>query len=137
MIKDSDGKLQEEIENGQVDFTSAESSAYYKVFQALKKRPQINLSNQFEDVIIQRIIRLRERKATRMDFIWLGFGLLCFVTAAIFAMVITGFKFNPGIFTFFNHYYGLIGFGAIFILFLHWLDHKIIHKKSGHTEVSY
>lgn len=117
-MKSQDEIIQELVEQGNHDGKDAESMAYQIVFNALRKEPTFSLSARFADSVVQQFGQLKEVKATRRDFIWLGTGLFVFLVATIITIELTNFKFGYGAFSFLGDYRGLLLFGAILILCL-------------------
>jgi hypothetical protein len=118
-------ELQNKIEQGLIGDTSIESEAYQHVFKSLKKEPTFHVSISFAD----RVVSMLDKKEERRDYWWMAVGIFLSVIALIVSLVITKTQWTSGVFTFFNGYKGLVGFGVAFILLLHWVDKKIIKKQ--------
>ncbi len=123
-----DDKLQESIERNLNKDSGIESLAYRKVFDALNKEPDVKLSPLFSDKIINQILEAKSRHAYRLDLIWLSLGLAIFIATSIVIVIITGFKFDSGAFTFLSNYGSLLLFGFGFVLFLLWVEKQILPR---------
>jgi hypothetical protein len=82
----------------------------------------------FADKVVQKI---EAKKESSTDFLWFGVGIFMFALAAIVAIVLTDFKVSLSTFKFISGYPGLFFFGVGFILFIQWLDKKLVHPKSS------
>jgi hypothetical protein len=118
-----DEELQNEIEKAGSAGDGLDAQSYKRVFNALKKEPEFQLSGNFADKVIARI---EVKKESSGDFFWIASGIVAFVVTAIVSVVLTDFKFTFGAFKFITGYPGLIVFGIAFILGLHWLDKKLV-----------
>lgn len=130
-------QLQHLAEKGIVDPASQDSIAYYHVFKAIRQEPAYELPSNFSEKVILRIRQIQESRSLKRDLLWLTIGLSSFVLAAIVSIAITDFKFNSGVFTFFNKYGSLVLFGIAFAIFLQWIDRKMVQVKSGKSEFSF
>ncbi len=133
-MKKSDIELQELAQKGKLEIIGLDSKVYVQVFRALSQKPSFKLSVHFADRLISRIIEAQTRRSARRDFLYLTGGLFSLVLAAIIVILITGFRPGSGAFAFIHRYNGLIIFGAVFIIFLQWVDKKILHGKSQHEK---
>lgn len=118
-------ELQHQVERGSVIHDSEDTLAYKRVFDSLRKEPDFHVSISFAD----RIAALLEKKEERKDYWWLAAGIFLSVIALIVVLAITKVNWTIGAFTFISKYYGLVGFGIVFILLLQWVDKKIIKKR--------
>jgi hypothetical protein len=100
--------------------------AFSKVDRALKREPIFQLAPGFSDRVMARIDTSR---VSSSDLVWMGAGILAFIVATIVAIAFTNFKLNFGVLKFISGYPGLVAFGVLFILVLHWIDKKVIQKK--------
>jgi hypothetical protein len=123
-----DEELQNQIEMAGSSSERVDAYAYKKVFDALKQEPDFHLPLNFADKVVQKI---EARKESSYDFFWFGFGIFMFAVAAIVAIVVTNFKVSFGAFKFISGYPGLFIFGLGFILFIQWLDRKLIRPKTS------
>ena len=115
-------ELQNKIEAG-MPVQSDDGEAYQHVFTALKQEPAFYVSLPFADRIIARI----EKREEQRDFRWLAFGIFLSVVALIVVLVITN-AWTVGVFSFISGYPGLVVFGIAFILFLQWVDKRVLRK---------
>lgn len=128
MIEDEE--LQSNIERGLApNNTQGPERIYQVIFNALKKDPMSSLPVDFAEGVVKKIQAARDKKASRWDMVWLIFGGVSFIVAALVAAVITGFRPDPGVFTFFSNYSGLIIFGAILVVILQVLERQLISKQ--------
>lgn len=120
-----DEELQHKIEGNQIVEDTPDARAYQKVFDALGKEPYYLPAN-FADRVLKRL----EAGSSSLvrDYFWLGLGLISFLIATVITIVITHFKLDFGVLHFLSSYYGLFIFGLAFVLFLQWLDKKVIQK---------
>ena len=123
----SDEILQNQIEIGN-SASGVDADAYKIVFNSLKKEPQCNLSTDFA-------VKVSSLATPKKSFDWDKFILIAagfgFVAALAYALILVKPTFSPGAFTFVSGYPGLIVFAIVFILFLNWLDKKLI--KPSHS----
>jgi hypothetical protein len=117
-----DEELQNKIEAG-IPVQSDDGEAYRHVFTALKQEPAFHVSLPFADRILAKI----EKREEQRDFRWLAFGIFLSVVALIVVLVITN-AWTVGVFSFISGYPGLVVFGIAFILFLQWVDKRVLRK---------
>ena len=117
-------ELQNQLEHDLNADASEDARAYKRVFDVLKKEPDFHVSLPFAD----RIITLIEKREEKRDYWWMGTGIFLSLIAMIVALALTQANWSAGVFTFFSGYPGLVAFGIAFILFLQWIDKKIIRK---------
>ena len=121
-------ELQNSVEKG-FRGQSLDDRAYRTVFDVLQKQPDYKLPSNFADKVIVKI-DLATQGSTAQEMTWLYLGLASFVFAAGIAMVMTNFKINFGALKFISGYPGLLLFGTLFILCLHWIDKKFIRHSA-------
>lgn len=121
-------ELQNQIERTGLPVDDIDAYAYKRVFETLKQEPDFHLPINFADKVIQKI---EARKESSSDFLWFGIGIFMFAIAAIVAIVLTDFKVSFGAFKFISGYPGLFIFGLCFILFIQWLDKKLVRPKTS------
>jgi len=127
-MNNKDEELQKQFDEGNFLANTVDAQAYQKVFVALKREPEYTLPVYFADRLVTLIESKEKAKEVSRDNFWLGLGLFSFVITLIVAFALTDFKPSFGAFRFFAGYPGLVFFGIAFILFLNWLDKKIIRK---------
>lgn len=121
-------ELQKKIEmNPSVDSDDIDAKSYQLVFRALKKEPSAELSRNFEERIIQLVLEKRRREARRDSF-GFGFGIFMMLITLIVAIAFTGFSLELGFLKAMSDYKGLVVFGIAFVIFLNWLDKKLIRR---------
>jgi hypothetical protein len=123
----SDEELQRAIENKNIPDNSPDARAYQKVFDALAKEPY-QLPGNFADNVISRL----EVKKTSLfrDYFWLALGLLPFIIATVITIVLTGFTIDFSAYRFISGYAGFFFFGAAFILFIQYLDRRLVGRRA-------
>lgn len=102
--------------------------AYQEVFLRLKLEPEVPLSGNFANNIVDKVIEKRRRAASR-DFFWFGVGIFFLLIAFVVALAMSAFTFNFGFLKDMSGYAGLFVFGVVFILILDRLDKKLIHDR--------
>jgi hypothetical protein len=121
-------KLQEKIEaNLWADDGNPNAQAYRQVFQALEKSPRYALPDAFADNVLQKVER-KEQQSLWTTYAWLAAGIVLLIGGSIAAVILTGFRFEAGFLRGMADYKGLLAFGVAFVLFLHWLDKRLIHR---------
>lgn len=120
----NDEEIQRRVQQG-VSLPGAEGKAYRRVFDALGKEPEFVLPPSFAEDVIRKIGATAERSH---DMAWMMAGIAgCFI-ALIVALVLTNFQLDLGVLSFVKTYKGILLFGALFVLALHWLDRRVIRK---------
>jgi hypothetical protein len=118
-----DEQLQKQIESGLTP-TTEDGRFYQQVFKALKQEPVFHVSLPFADRILSKL----EKRDEQRDFRWLAFGIFLSVVALVIVLALTN-AWTIGVFSFVSGYPGLVIFGVMFIVFLNWVDRKVIRKK--------
>ena len=118
-----DQELQELVEAGSSQ-GDHDSRLYQAVLKVLRTETDYLLPADFADRVMASV---KARYSSR-DMVWLMGGVFLFIVALIVALILTGFSFSLGVFTFLSGYPGLVVFGAAFILGLQWIDRKWIRK---------
>lgn len=118
-----DHELQELVEGGSYP-GDRDSRLYQTVFKALRTETDYTLPADFAD----RVIATVKARYSSRDMVWLIGGVFLFIVALVVAVIVTGFSFSLGVFTFLSGYPGLVVFGAAFVLALQWIDRKWIRK---------
>ncbi len=126
-METKDEELQKKILAGGAD-DSADGLAYRKVFHAISTEPNFNLPINFADTVIKQIEN-REAKSVAYDLRWLAVGIFVLLLGAVVGGVLSGFKPSFGAFKFWASYPGLFVFSLAFILFLQWLDKKLVNPR--------
>ena len=121
--------LQGKIDRGEIPSErDMDVQAYRKVFRALKKDPGYELSADFASRVARQI---QSEQPTRLsnDYFWFGAGLFFLAIAFLATVLFTGFKLDFGFLNVMSDYKGLAIFGIGFIVFLNWLDKRLIKQK--------
>ncbi len=121
-------ELQNSVEKG-FKGKDYDARAYHIVIDVVQKEPCYKLPSDFADKVMLRIERASQ-KSSSQDIAWLYVGLVFFVIAGGIVIAISNFKISFGAFKFISGYSGLLIFGGLFILTLHWIDKKFIHHTS-------
>ncbi len=106
---------------------SHDGLAYQKVFDALSHEPQFQLPHNFADQVIRRIEH-KQKESTKRDNLFLILGIGAFIIAGIVGSLMIGFKPDLGIFKFLSGYSGLMIFAIAFVIFIQWLDKRVVRK---------
>lgn len=123
--------LQNNIEHGVSGGDDLDSKAYGEVFRALKEDPGYVLPSRFAEGVVARIVAKQKREQSR-DYFWFFSGLFVLLVAAVATIVVTGFKLDFGFLKSMADYKGLAVFAVIFIVFLNWLDKRLVREKLMH-----
>lgn len=124
-----DEELQKKIEGGVTpDNEDLDTRAYQKVFRALKKDPGYEIPGQFAENVLHRVVS-KEKKGLFNDYFWFFAGILFVLISSIVTIMLTGFRLNFGFLTQMSDYKGLALFGIVFIIFINWLDKRLVRHK--------
>ncbi|MEX1239798.1 MAG: hypothetical protein WEB30_08775 [Cyclobacteriaceae bacterium] len=122
-------EMQEKLERGQKPAGDGlDVKAYQAVFQALKKDPRYDLRPDFAERVAGRVMR-RGKSGFSKDYMWFGAGIFFLIIALIGTILYTGFRFDLGFLKVMSDYKGLAVFGIAFVVFLNWLDKKLVKEK--------
>lgn len=125
-------ELQKNIEKGQVPAgEDLDVRAYQEVFRVLKKDPGCELSSGFAAKVVSKVNEKHDRSLSN-DYLWFFTGLLFVLVTSAITLTFTNFRLDFGFLTVMSDYSGLALFGITFILFLNWLDKRLV--KPGLTE---
>ncbi|MCE2895834.1 MAG: hypothetical protein LW721_15485 [Flammeovirgaceae bacterium] len=119
-----DEELQKKAEVNNPD-VSEDGMAYKKVFTALPIEPDFRLPVNFADNVVQQI-DAKEARTAAHEMYWLAAGLFLLLAGALVGALLIGFRPTFGGFRFFGSYPGLFAFGVLFLLFLHWVDKRLV-----------
>jgi hypothetical protein len=123
-------ELQKALENGRVPLQAEplDVKAYRQVFRALKKEPSYHLPDNFAHQVAAQINEQQQSRSL-FDDLWIALGLLFLAIAFVAAIIITGVTINFGFLNTLADYKGLVVFGAVLLVLLNWLDHKLLKSK--------
>src|SRR5688500_15140580 len=125
----NDEELQNELVNGRTpEADSMDIRAYKKVFRALEKSPGFALQPGFAEKTVARLVAQQQAKPSR-DYFWFGAGIFFLIASAIATVLFTGFTLNFGFLNVMADYKGLAIFGILFVVFLNWLDKRLVVRK--------
>lgn len=121
--------LQRDLEAGQIPKgDELDVKAYRQVFRSLEKDPGYELSGFFAERLVDRVTSRRESKDLIAYLAFAG-GILVLAIAALATMLFIGIRFDRfdlGFLSAMAEYKGLAIFGIVFILFLNWLDKRVV-----------
>ena len=121
--------MQEKLERGETPAGDGlDVKAYQAVFQALKKDPGYGLPSDFAARVAGRVMTARQAGFSK-DYLWFGTGIFVLVISLVGTILYTGFRFDFGFLNVMADYKGLAIFGIAFIVFLNWLDKKLVKEK--------
>ncbi|MGC1241148.1 MAG: hypothetical protein WA874_06160 [Chryseosolibacter sp.] len=126
-------ELQKAVENGRLAESSEDGKAYQAVFRALKKEPAYRLPAGFAERIVS-TVAARKADGTSKDYFWFGAGLFVLTIAFVGTILYTGFRLDFGFLKGMSNYKGLAVFGIAFIIFLNFLDKKLVKEKQFHQK---
>lgn len=122
-------ELQKKIENGQrPDGDDVNAKAYQEVFKALGKDPGYELPPQFASKVVERLAARKERDQSR-DYFWFFAGVVFLLVVAAGTIMYVGYQLDLGFLKGMAQYKGLAGFGIALIIFLNWLDKRLVREK--------
>ena len=122
-------ELQGKIERGETPTEKEmDVKAYQQIFHALKKDPGYELSADFASRIALQVQGRQQGKFSK-DYFWFGAGIFFLATAFLATVLFTGFKFDFGFLNVMSDYKGLALFGIAFVVFLNYLDKRLIKEK--------
>ncbi len=122
-------ELQNNIEKGRrQEGDDLNVKAYQAVFRALSKDPGYDLPPQFAAKVLARLEARKQRDQSR-DYFWFFTGLMFLLVAAIGTVIYLGYQLDFGFLKGMPQYRGLAGFAIAFIIFLNWLDKRLVKQK--------
>ena len=122
-------ELQKNIEKGQVPAgEDLDARAYQEVFRVLKKDPGYQLSPGFAAKVVSKLNEKHDRSFSK-DYLWFFTGLLFVLVTSAITLTLTNFRLDFGFLTVMSDYTGLALFGITFILFLNWLDKRLVKPR--------
>lgn len=126
-MNEMEEQLQDDIERGRAA-EGRDADAYRRVFHALGQEPEYELSADFAHKVMA---RAAEGHANRFsnDYLWFAAGILFLAVSFALTLRFIGFHLDFGFLTVMADYKGLAIFGVILILFLNWLDKKLVREK--------
>jgi hypothetical protein len=128
-MSNDEERIQKDIESGQTPGGDGlDVKAYQEVFRALAKEPLYQVSPNFAENVVARVVSKQQAKQSR-DYLWFGAGIFFLVVTAIATLMMVGFTPNFGFLTSMSDYKGLALFGIVFIALLNWLDKRLIRGK--------
>ena len=132
-MKTDDYELQKNIEaNIPVDQNDADAKAYQRVFKALTQTPEISLSPDFSDRIVQKIVATKTEKESLRDYWLIGFGafflLLAFVATVVISFAYLDFKPTAGFLSGIGEYKWLLALAFILIIIFNRIEKRLFSK---------
>lgn len=124
-------ELQGKVESGaNLNESDPDVRAFRGVFKTLRQQNETPLSQGFADRIVAKVVASRRKQDAR-DHFWFGAGIFFLVIAFAGTVLYTGYKIDLGFLKDYSGYAGPFVFGASFILFLHWIDKRLVQKKGA------
>lgn len=121
--------MQRSLEGGQIpEGEELDVKAYRQVFRVLEKDPGFHLSPEFASRIVARV-KSQARTRDSRDYFWFGAGIFFLVITSLATILKIGFQFDFGFLKAMSDYKGLAVFGIVFILFLNWLDKRLVRDR--------
>lgn len=133
-MKSYEEEFQKDVEAGRIAPSEGiDAKAYHTVFRALEKEPDYALPPEFAARVAARVAA-QKAKGTSTDYFWFGAGLFVLTVAFIGTILYTGFRLDFGFLKGMSDYKGLAVFGIAFIIFLNFLDKKLVREKQLHQK---
>lgn len=127
-------EFQKDVEAGRIPPSEGiDARAYHTVFRALQREPDFALPPGFAARVASRISAQKE-KGTSTDYFWFGAGIFVLTIAFVGTILYTGFSLDFGFLKGMSDYKGLVVFGIAFIIFLNFLDKKLVKEKQFHQK---
>lgn len=124
-------ELQKSIEEGQTpDGEGLDVRAYREVFRALKKDPGYELPAGFANRVVGLVMEKRKSVLSK-DYFWFGAGIFFMTISFLAAIFFTGFRLDLGFLNVMADYKGLVIFAIFFIVFLNWLDKRLVKDRQA------
>ena len=122
-------ELQKKIERGELaPGEDLDVKAYQEVFRVLKKEPDYKLSARFAENVVSKISERHNRSLSK-DYFWFFSGLFFFLLASAITLMFTNFRLDFGFLNGMSEYKSLAIFGAAFIVFINWLDKRVVKER--------
>ena len=96
--------------------------------KTLENEKSFQLSTGFADRIVAMAEARLVKTESNRELWWLVPGIISMIGAVVFALTQVKFTASVGVFTFISGYWGLVVFGIVFILALHFID-KLLLKR--------
>jgi hypothetical protein len=126
----SEEEVQKLFEAGRLE-KSRDSLAYQKVYDALKKEPELRLPSEFADRIVNLVQQKQTSNSGRTELVLAIAGGIFSVVVLIITLIVTKFKFDLGFLNAIASYRGVLFFGLAFVILLQWLDKIVLRKKES------
>jgi len=122
-------ELQKNIENSpRLESDDLNTRSYQEVFRVLSKDPGYELPQQFASKVIARLEERKRRDQSR-DYFWFFAGLTFILLVSVGTIIYIGYKPDFGFLAGMSEYKGLVAFAIAFIIFLNWLDKRLVKEK--------
>jgi hypothetical protein len=130
-MKIDDEELQIRIERGELlPDDGPDAKAYHEVFCSLKKEPGYRVPANFAETVANRLTQTSGDLSK--DYFWFGAGIFFLLMTFLATVLFTGFTIDLGFLNGMSQYSGLFVFAFAFIVFLNWLDKKLIKNRQAH-----
>lgn len=124
-------EIQKSLERGEMpNGDELDIRAYRQIFRALEKEPGFELPADFAARIITRV-KLRQQKRDSRDYFWFVAGLFFLAVASLTTILFSGLRFDLGFLKAMSDYKGLAVFGVAFVVFLNWLDKRLVRGRQA------
>lgn len=125
----NDEALQKQIEAGETNL-GPDGLAYEKVFRALSIEHPVLLSNSFSENVIRRVAAKQRMRLFIEEYLMLILATATIISAGIYCVAISQFKFSFGFLSGLSSYAGVLGFGFVFIMVFNVVERKLLHSKN-------
>ena len=122
-------EIQKSLEQGEAPKgEELDVTAYQQVFRVLGKEPGYELPGNFAARVVARV-KARQQARDSRDYFWFGAGIFFLAIIFLATVVFTGFRLDFGFLKAMSDYSGLAMFGVVFVIFLNWLDKRLVRDR--------
>lgn len=119
-------ELQRNLEGGRTPKgEELDVKAYRQVFRSLEMDPGYDFSGHFAERVVATVINRQQSKDSKA-YLWFAAGIFFLTIASLATILYIGFRVDFGFLNAMSDYKGLVLFGIVFILFLNWLDKRLV-----------
>lgn len=123
-----DEELQRDLEAGRTPKGEGlDVKAYQQVFRALNNDPGFEVSPSFARNVVDSLAK--QRRTDQLDYFWFGAGIFFLIISSIATILFVKFRLEFGFLSAMVDYKELALFGLVFIVFLNWLDKRLVRKQ--------
>jgi hypothetical protein len=125
-------EIQKSLENGETpQGDELDVKAYRQVFRMLGKDPAYELPGDFASRVAARVNARQQARDSR-DYLWFAAGIVFLAITSLATILFTGFRFDFGFLKAMSDYKGLAAFAIAFLVFLNWLDKRLVGGRRAH-----